>query len=96
METNTITNIINLDSILGMAEDAKGLKENLIMNKITRSITNNIRKMALEKFGTGLSEEATEELYQKYLSEDVSDLIKHNLRTGVNIGSKLQVEMLGL
>jgi len=96
METKTITDIISLDSILGMVESAKGIEENLVLNKITRSITYNIRRMASEKFDTKISEETAEELYQQYLLEDITGLIKHNLRIGINIGSKLQAEMLGL
>jgi len=96
METKTITDIISLDSILGMVESAKGIEENLVLNKITRSIAYNIRRMASEKFDTKISEETAEELYQQYLLEDITGLIKHNLRIGINIGSKLQAEMLGL
>ena len=96
METKTITDIINLDSILEMVESVGGIEENLVLNKITRSINCNIRRMASEKFGTGISEEAAAELYQKYLLEDITDLMKHNQRMGINIGSSLQVEMLGL
>ena len=96
METKTITDIINLDSILGMVESAEGIEENLVLNKITRSITYNIRRMAVEKFDTKISEETAEELYQKYLLEDITGLIKHNRRIGINIGSKLQAEILGL
>jgi len=61
-----------------------------------RSITYNIRRMASEKFDTKISEETSEELYQKYLLEDITGLIKYNQRIGINIGSKLQAEMLGL
>lgn len=50
--------------------------------------------MALEKFGIEISEETAEEPYQKYLFENISDLIKHNLSIDVNIGSRLRVEMI--
>jgi len=96
MEAKTITDIINLDSILEMVESAGGIEENLVLNKITRSINRNIRRMASDKFGTKISEETAEELYQQYLLEDITDLMKHNQRMGINIGSSLQVEMLGL
>jgi len=96
METKTITDIINLDSILEMIEGAGGIEENLVLNKITRSINCNIRRIASEKFDTKISEETAEELYQQYLLEDITDLTRHNQRMGINIGSSLQVEMLGL
>ena len=96
METKAITDIINLDSILDMVEEAGGIEENLVLNKITRSINYNIRRMISEEFDTKISEEAAAELYQQYLLEDITDLIKHNQRMGINIGSSLQVEMLGL
>ena len=57
METKTITDIINLDSILEMVESAGGIEENLVLNKITRSINCNIRRMASDKFDTEISEE---------------------------------------
>jgi len=44
MEAKTITDIINLDSILEMVESAGGIEENLVLNKITRSINCNIRR----------------------------------------------------